>query len=161
MGNAWFRFLSQQTQIIKEGPHIQSPSGLSRMRSMTVDPAFRRGQHVGDTMLQIRQAFGRHRQRVSQPADLRVDLEGNATHGQDFQTGRRLAGETDMNFFQRQLLVEFQLDDLLAADDAQRQRQREDQTWLGMKALRAVERKLAAAQQALEGAHQVVMAQES
>ena len=62
--------------------------------------------------------------------------------------GGRLADEAVADFVGRQDLVQFQLDDLLAADDAQRQRQGEDQARLGVEALRC-ERKGSSARRSM------------
>ena len=80
---------------------------------------------------------------------------------QQFQSRRALRGELLLQFFERQDLTQFEFDDLLAADDAERQRQREHEARFGVEALRVAERQGGAAQHALEGAHQVVVAQEA
>ena len=72
-----------------------------------------------------------------------------------------MAGEPLLEFVQRQDFVQFQFDDFFAADDAERQRQGEDQARFGMEALGVAERQGGAAQHALEGAHQVVMAEQT
>ncbi len=72
-----------------------------------------------------------------------------------------MAGQAGSDFFRFQGLGQLQLADLLAADDAERQRQGEDEARLGVEALGLAHRQFGAAQQALEGAHEIVVAEEA
>ena len=72
-----------------------------------------------------------------------------------------MANEPSFDLFQRQALIQLQLQNLLAADHPQRQGQRKHQTWFGMESLSDVIRKGCAAQYAFEAAHQIMMAHQA
>ena len=72
-----------------------------------------------------------------------------------------MAAEALEDFLDGQFIVELQFRDLLAADDAQRQRKGEHQARVRVEAVRAVDREGGTAQQALEAAQQVVVAEEA
>src|SRR5262249_52666542 len=80
---------------------------------------------------------------------------------ENLEAGRGLPGETSANIRGRQVGVQLQFGHLAATDNPQGQRQGEDQPRFGVEARSRMEGDFGPPQHALEGAHQVMVANQA
>ena len=133
----------------------------ARARARALDPAFAGGQEGSDPFGQSSAALRRDCDAISRTVHLRARLGIDAANFANVQAGRSFARQAAVNFFRGEFLFQFQFGDLVAADNSERQGESKDQARFGMEARAVSNRQGRAAEQALEAAHQIVVANQA